>query len=188
MTIGKFTINVGSMFSGKTTELLRQGKRYEFAGKRAVFFKPAADLRYSEAEIASHDDNKITAYVVNGLSTQIVFTVQDLEPPVDAVLIDELQLFDDSIISVIDHLLRMGINVHASGLDMDRYGKPFGSVPYLMAIADVVNKLHAICSKCGDDAWISHAKFHDKLDSQVVVGGADLYEPLCRACYEKANR
>lgn len=167
---------VGGMFSGKTNELHRQGKRHVLADKKVVFYKPIIDNRYSQNHIVTHDNTRVPAIPVSDPRFM-------LDVDVDVVLIDEVQFFDDSIIGVIEELLLRGTDVIASGLDMDRYGNPFGVVPYLMAKAENVMKLRAVCSSCGEDAWISYSKFESQ--EQIVLGAREKYEPLCRSCYHQ---
>jgi thymidine kinase len=176
-TAGKLIVNVGSMFSGKSSELQRQGKRYALAGKKVAFFKPKLDDRYAEEAIVTHDGETVPAVpIADGLEI--------LTATADVILIDEVQFFDGSLILAIDELLYAGIDVVVSGLDMDRNGLPFGIVPYLMAVADEVQKFKAVCSSCGEDAWVSYGEFIS--DKQVELGAQERYKPLCRSCfYEK---
>lgn len=175
---GKLVVNVGSMFSGKSTELLRQGRRYEIAGKKVLYIKPDADDRYSTSEIVTHD------YVrVDCVCAETDLLLKTIEDHYDAVLIDEGQFFGENLIKLINVCLREGTDVIVSGLDIDRYGKPFGIMPTLMAIADEVHKFRAVCMECGGDAWISYGEFED--DNLVVLGAKEKYKPLCRTCYYK---
>ncbi|MFT4413223.1 thymidine kinase [Fredinandcohnia humi] len=179
--VGKLVVNVGSMFSGKSSELLRQGRRYELMGKRVLFVKPSRDKRYSESEIVTHDKQAIPSISVrnaNQLRDKILFRYKEL----DALLIDEVQFFDELLIPYITEFIYFReVDVIVSGLDMDRFGVPFGIVPQLMAIADEVHKFKAICGDCGNDAYISHGEFDGS--NQVVLGAKEKYTPLCRACY-----
>jgi len=167
------------MFSGKTEELIRRMKRAQFARLNVEIFKPAIDVRYSEEDVVSHDHNSIPSTPVDS-SQNILLLAND----VDVVGIDEAQFFDMGIVDVCNELARRGIRVICAGLDMDFKGVPFGPMPALMAIADEVYKTHAICVRCGDLAYVSHRTVHS--DKRVLLGETDSYEPLCRACYEKA--
>jgi thymidine kinase len=178
--VGHLTVNVGSMFSGKSTELRRQGKRYELAGRRVLYIKPQTDDRYSETEIVTHDDERVAAMAVADGLELVGIALANMP---DLVCVDEGQFFDGSLILAIDELLYTGVDVVVSGLDMDRFGRPFGIMPYLMATADKVNKFHAVCAECGDDGYMSMSK--KPLDESEAVGGADKYMPLCRGCYHK---
>jgi thymidine kinase len=178
-TAGKLIVNVGGMFSGKSTELQRQGKRYALAGKKVAYYKPKLDNRYADEAIVTHDGKTVPAIpIADGL--EILATTADV------VLIDEVQFFDGSLIMAIEELLYAGIDVICSGLDMDRNGMPFGITPYLMAIADEVQKFRAVCADCGDEAWVSFGNFAS--DKQVELGSQEKYKPLCRSCfYEKRS-
>lgn len=176
---GSIEVVCGSMFSGKTEELIRRMKRAQFARLNVEIFKPAIDVRYSEEDVVSHDHNSIPSTPVDS-SQNILLLAND----VDVVGIDEAQFFDMGIVDVCNELARRGIRVICAGLDMDFKGVPFGPMPALMAIADEVYKTHAICVHCGDLAYVSHRTVHS--DKRVLLGETDSYEPLCRACYEKA--
>ena len=176
---GSIEVVCGSMFSGKTEELIRRMKRAQFAKLKVEIFKPAIDVRYSEAEVVSHDRNAIQSTPVDS-SQNILLMAND----VDVVGIDEAQFFDMGIVEVANELARRGIRVICAGLDMDFKGVPFGPMPALMAIADDVYKTHAICVHCGDLAYVSHRTVGS--DKRVLLGETESYEPLCRACYEKA--
>ena len=176
---GWIEVICGSMFSGKTEELIRRLKRAKIANLKTEIFKPAIDIRYDEVKIVSHDENKILSTPVDN-SQKILLLAQD----VDVVGIDEAQFFDDEIANVCDQLAVRGTRVIVAGLDMDYLGKPFGQMPYLMSKADFVTKLHAICVKCGNIANYSYRKVPN--DDQVLLGEKDVYEPRCRICfYEK---
>lgn len=179
---GWIEVICGSMFSGKTEELIRRLKRAQIAKLRVEIFKPAIDTRYDETAVVSHDSNAIQSTPVES-SGNILFLAQN----VDVVGIDEAQFFDDNLSSVCTQLADMGIRVIIAGLDMDFSGKPFGPMPSLLAIAEYITKVHAICMRCGDLAHYSYRKV--KNDKQVLLGEKDSYEPLCRSCYnqEKAN-
>ncbi len=178
--IGKLTVNVGGMFSGKSSELLRQERRYTLANKVVFSVKPKIDDRYSKQGIVTHDMNVLTSEVVRS-SEELRKQYYMQNPRPDVVLIDEIQFFDKGIIGVIEQFIADGIDVVAAGLDMDRFGKPFGVTPHLMAIADHVQKLHAVCADCGEDAWISYGMF--VADEEIVIGEREKYLPLCRACF-----
>jgi thymidine kinase len=180
---GELSVILGGMFSGKSTELQRQGRRKELAGGRVLYVKPKTDNRYTQGAISTHDGHDVQAVVIDHVNEILVLS-QHLSPSV--VCIDEVQFFDIEIIQVIEQLLRRGIDVVASGLDIDRFGEPFGAVPTLAMKAEKLVKLNAVCSSCGEDAWVSSGKF--KSDSQVEVGEKEKYEPLCRSCfYEKGG-
>lgn len=173
---GAIEVICGSMFSGKTEELIRRLKRAKFAKLKVEIFKPKIDTRYSDEEVVSHDANSIMSTPVDS-SASILLLAGD----VDVVGIDEAQFFDQGIVEVCLELARNGVRVIIAGLDMDFKGKPFGPMPALMAVSDDVTKVHAICVKCGDLAVFSHrTSSNDKL---VVLGEQDIYEPLCRKCY-----
>ena len=176
---GYIEVICGSMFSGKTEELIRRLKRAKFANQRVEIFKPKLDVRYSEEDVVSHDSNAIRSTPVDS-SGNILLMAAD----VDVVGIDEAQFFDMGIVEVANELARRGIRVICAGLDMDFKGVPFGPMPALMAIADDVYKTHAICVHCGDLAYVSHRTVSS--DKRVLLGETESYEPLCRACYEKA--
>lgn len=176
---GSIEVVCGSMFSGKTEELIRRMKRAQFAKQRVEIFKPAIDVRYSDQDVVSHDHNVITSTPVD--SSQNILLLAD---NIDVVGIDEAQFFDMGIVDVCTKLAERGIRVICAGLDMDFKGMPFGPMPALMAIAEDVYKTHAICVHCGDLAYVSHRLVNS--DKRVLLGETESYEPLCRACYEKA--
>ncbi|MBW8327250.1 MAG: thymidine kinase [Prolixibacteraceae bacterium] len=178
---GSIEVIAGSMFSGKTEELIRRLKRAKIAKLKVEIFKPAMDTRYSVAEVVSHDENSILSTPVEN-SGNIMLLTGD----VDVIGIDEAQFFDNGLIDVTVSLANMGIRVIIAGLDMDFKGKPFGPIPGLMAVADHITKVHAICMRCGDVAQFSHR--FSKADKLVLLGEKDEYEPLCRSCYTKAIR
>lgn len=177
---GWIEVICGSMFSGKTEELIRRLKRARIANLKVEIFKPALDTRYAETSIVSHDTNAIISTPIDN-SQKILLMTQD----VDVVGVDEAQFFDDQLPMVCDQLAHQGIRVIIAGLDMDFTGKPFGQMPFLMAKADFVTKLHAICVKCGHLASFSYRKVPN--DDRVVLGSQDLYEPRCRKCYYEGN-
>ncbi len=176
---GSIEVVCGSMFSGKTEELIRRMKRAQFAKQRVEIFKPAIDVRYSEQDVVSHDHNVIQSTPVDS-SQNILLLANDI----DVVGIDEAQFFDMGIVEVCSTLAKRGMRVIVAGLDMDFKGVPFGPIPALMAIADDVYKTHAICVHCGDLAYVSHRLVNS--DKRVLLGETESYEPLCRSCYEKA--
>lgn len=166
------------MFSGKTEELIRRLRRAQFARQKIEIFKPTVDTRYSKEKVVSHDRNSISSTVVK-TSADILPLLGDTE----VVGIDEAQFFDDGILEVCDCMADQGIRVIVAGLDMDFEGKPFGPMPALCAIAEEVTKVHAICVRCGDLAYVSHRIVSDT--RQVLLGEKGEYEPLCRHCYNK---
>ena len=176
---GSIEVITGSMFSGKTEELIRRLRRAQFAGQKVEIFKPSLDKRYSETRVVSHDDKSIISTPVDNASAILL-----LAGDVDVVGMDEAQFFDDSIIEVCNVLADNGVRIVIAGLDMDFMGKPFGPIPALLAVAEYVTKVHAICMRCGNLAQYS---FRKSEDSQVVLlGEKNLYEPLCRNCYNEA--
>jgi thymidine kinase len=178
---GSIEVIAGSMFSGKTEELIRRLKRAKIARLKVEIFKPAIDKRYSAVEVVSHDENSIQSTPVES-SGNIMLMTSD----VHVIGIDEGQFFDNGLIDVCISLANMGVRVIVAGLDMDFKGNPFGPIPGLMAVADHVTKVHAICMRCGDVAQFSHR--FSKADKLVLLGEKDEYEPLCRSCYTKATR
>ena len=172
---GWIEVICGSMFSGKTEELIRRLKRVKIANLKVEIFKPAIDTRYDETKIVSHDTNAIISTPVES-SQSILLLAQD----VDVVGIDEAQFFDSEIADVCEQLALRGIRVIVAGLDIDYMGKPFGQMPNLLSIADYITKLHAICMKCGNIANISYRKI--ATGGQVLLGEKDIYEPRCRHC------
>lgn len=172
---GSIEVICGSMFSGKTEELIRRLKRVKIANLRLHIFKPVIDIRFDKVNIVSHDTNFINSTPVENSQTILL-----LAHDVDVVGIDEAQFFDDEIGNVCEQLALRGIRVIIAGLDMDYTGKPFGQMPNLLAVADYITKLHAICVRCGNIANISYRK--TAKDGQVVLGEKDIYEPRCRIC------
>lgn len=173
---GWIEVICGSMFSGKTEELIRRLKRAQIAKLKVEIFKPSIDVRYDETAVVSHDANSIPSTPVDN-SRNIMILAQD----VDVVGIDEAQFFDEGIVDVCNYLAKRGIRVIVAGLDMDYLGKPFGPMPALLSIAEYVTKVHAICMKCGALAQYSHRMVvNDKL---VLLGEKDSYQPLCRSCF-----
>jgi thymidine kinase len=178
---GSIELITGSMFSGKTEELIRRLRRAQFAGLKVEIFKPSLDKRYSENRVVSHDDKSIISYPVDNAAAILL-----LAGNVDVIGIDEAQFFDESIVDVCNTLADNGIRLVVAGLDMDFMGKPFGPMPALMAIAEFVTKVHAICMRCGN---LAHFSFRKSEDEQVVLlGEKNLYEPLCRNCYNSAHK
>jgi thymidine kinase len=177
---GWIEVICGSMFSGKTEELIRRLKRVEIAHLKAEIFKPSFDTRYDEQKIVSHDENKILSTPIDNSQT-ILLLAQD----VDVVGIDEAQFFDDEIANVCETLALRGMRVIVAGLDMDYQGKPFGQMPNLLAKADFITKLHAICVVCGNIANVSYRKVNT--GGQVLLGEKDIYEPRCRVCAQLVN-
>lgn len=177
---GSIEVITGSMFSGKTEELIRSLRRARFAGLKVEIFKPSVDIRYSGTMVVSHDEKSIVSTPV-GNAASILLLAGD----VDVVGIDEAQFFDNSVVDVCNKLADNGVRVVVAGLDMDFMGKPFGPIPALLSIAEYITKVHAICMHCGGLAQYSHRKSEE---SQVLVlGEKDKYEPLCRDCYNKAT-
>lgn len=176
MRRGRIEVICGSMFSGKTEELIRRMKRAKFARQSVEIFKPAIDTRYSEANVVSHEGNSIHSTPVES-SYSILLLGSDTE----VVGIDEAQFFDDNLVQVCNELANQGTRVIVAGLDLDFLGVPFGPIPALCAIADDVTKVHAICVKCGNQAYISHRTVND--NKRVLLGEQHEYEPLCRVCY-----
>ena len=178
--LGWIEVICGSMFSGKTEELLRRLKRARFANQHVLIFKPQTDVRYSDKKVVSHDANEIMSTPVEN-ATDILSKVKDA----DVVAIDEAQFFDDKIIAVCNQLANNGIRVIVVGLDMDFKGKPFGPMPNLMAVAEFVTKVHAICTKTGNLAHFSHRTSEN--DDLVLLGERTEYEALSRAAFNKLN-
>ena len=176
---GRIEVVCGSMFSGKTEELIRRMRRAQFARQKVEIFKPSIDTRYSEEEVVSHDRNAIPSTPID-TSAQILLLATDI----DVVGIDEAQFFDEGLVDVCNELANRGVRVIVAGLDMDYKGVPFGPIPSLCAIADEVTKVHAICVRCGALAYVSHRKVSN--DRRVLLGETDEYEPLCRECYQRS--
>ena len=166
------------MFSGKTEELIRRLRRAKIAHLKVEIFKPAMDTRYHEQNIVSHDETAIQSTPIDNSQTILL-----LANEVDVIGIDEAQFFDDQLPEVCDQLAFRGIRVIVAGLDMDYLGEPFGPMPQLLAVADFITKLHAICVICGNIASMSYRKTNH--EDQVVLGEKEMYEPRCRTCYYK---
>lgn len=178
---GAIEVIAGSMFSGKTEELIRRLKRAKIAKQKVEIFKPAIDVRFSVNEVVSHDENSIRSTPVENSANILL-----LSGNVDVVGIDEAQFFDKGLISVAEKLANMGTRVIIAGLDMNFKGEPFGPIPALMAIADHITKVHAICVRCGNVAQFSH-RLSEK-EQVVLLGEKDIYEPLCRGCFREINQ
>ena len=176
---GRIEVVCGSMFSGKTEELIRRLKRAKFARQRVEIFKPSIGTRYSDEEVVSHDQNAILSTPIDS-SSSILLLASDI----DVVGIDEAQFLDEGLVQVCNELANRGVRVIVAGLDMDFRGVPFGPIPALCAIADEVTKVHAICVKCGSLAYVSHRLVQS--DKRVLLGETQEYEPLCRECYQKS--
>ncbi len=176
---GTVEVITGSMFSGKTEELIRRLRRAQFAGLKVEIFKPSLDNRYSETRVVSHDEKSIVSTPVDSPSAILL-----LAGDADVVAIDEAQFFDYSLVDVCNTLADNGIRVLIAGLDMDFMGKPFGPIPALLSIAEHITKVHAICMRCGNLAQYSFRK--SDAAQVVLLGEKNLYEPLCRHCYNKA--
>lgn len=175
---GRIEVICGSMFSGKTEELIRRLKRARIAKQRVEIYKPAVDTRYSEEDVVSHDSHAVAATPIDSSASLLLMTAD-----ADVVGIDEAQFFDDGLTEVCRQLASSGKRVIIAGLDMDFKGVPFGPMPALCAIAEDVTKVHAICVRCGDLAYISHRIVEG--ENRVMLGETQEYEPLCRHCYEE---
>lgn len=174
---GWIEVVCGSMFSGKTEELIRRLKRARIAQQKVMIFKPQTDKRYDESKVVSHDDNRIPSTPVAEARD-----ILNLIEAVDVVAIDEAQFFDDDLVNVSEELANKGIRVIIAGLDLDFLGKPFGPIPKLLAVAEYITKVHAICISCGDLAHNSFRTVED--ESLIVIGEKDAYLPLCRSCFK----
>lgn len=175
---GWIEVICGSMFSGKTEELIRRLKRVEFAQQKLLLFKPSIDDRYHEEHVVSHKGSSFMAIPVSESSTILKHWKKE-----QIVAIDEAQFFDHGLIDVCNELARKGVRVIIAGLDMDYLGKPFGPMPELLCSAEYITKVHAICVSCGNLAQYSHRTI--KTEGQVLVGAVEKYQPLCRSCYNK---
>ena len=178
---GCIEVVCGSMFSGKTEELIRRLRRAQFARQEIAIFKPVIDKRYSDVEVVSHDAHKLT-------STPVASPAELLErvgPEIQVVGVDEAQFFDESLVEVCQTLANRGVRVIVAGLDTDYLGQPFGPMPRLMAVAEDVQKVHAICVRCG--ALANHSHRLSKSQDLVLLGEKDVYEPLCRDCFNAAR-
>lgn len=177
---GSVEVICGSMFSGKTEELIRRLRRAQFANMKVRIFKPCIDVRYSDDKVVSHDFHSIESTPINDASLML----ECLHDGTQVIGVDEAQFFGENLVDVANQLADNGIRVVCAGLDMDFLGKPFSPIHALMAIAEDVQKVHAICVKCGSPAGYSHRM--SKNSDLVVLGEKDIYEPLCRQCYNKA--
>lgn len=175
---GWIEVVAGSMFSGKTEELIRRLNRAKIANLNVEIFKPGIDVRYDDLDIVSHNKNTIRSTPVNTAEEILL-----LSGNCDVVGVDEAQFFDEGLIDVVNKLANNGKRVILAGLDMDSNGKPFGPMPALMAIAEYLTKVHAICVKCGNIANYSYRK--SQTGSQILLGEHDLYEARCRKCYQE---
>lgn len=173
---GWIEVICGSMFSGKTEELIRRLKRAKIANLKVEIFKPAIDVRYDEVKIVSHDENYIQSTPIDNSQTILL-----MAQGADVIGVDEAQFFDDEIANVCDELALRGVRVIVAGLDMDFQAKPFGQMPQLMAKADFVTKLHAICMKCGNIANYSYRIIPN--EDQIMLGAKNAYEARCRTCF-----
>jgi thymidine kinase len=178
--IGSIEVICGSMFSGKTEELIRRMKRAQFAKQTVEIFKPALDTRFSEENIVSHDQTAIPCTPVEHSGNILL-----LSGSIDVVGIDEAQFFDDGLPQICNQLAEQGIRVIVAGLDMDYKGNPFGPMPALCSIADDVTKVHAICVECGRLAGYSHRLVNN--EKLVFLGEKEEYQPLCRTCFNRHN-
>ena len=175
---GWIEVICGSMFSGKTEELIRRLNRAIIANQKMLLFKPMIDNRYHEENVVSHKGSSLTAVAVENSSAILTMVTDEM-----VVAIDEAQFFDEGLVEVCNQLARQGVRVVIAGLDMDYMGVPFGPMPKLLCIAEYVTKVHAICLSCGNLAQFSHRTANES--GQVLVGAVEKYQPLCRACYNK---
>ena len=178
---GWIEVICGSMFSGKTEELIRRLKRAEFANQKILLFKPKIDNRYAEKAVVSHKGSSLEAVVIENSKEALEKWKNER-----IVAFDEAQFFDKELVDVCTELARKGVRVIIAGLDMDYLGKPFGPMPELMCVAEYVTKVHAICLSCGNLAYISNRTVGD--GGQVLVGAVEKYQPLCRGCYNKVAK
>ena len=178
---GWIEVICGSMFSGKTEELIRRLKRAQFAKQRIEIFKPDFDNRFSESEVVSHDENSIMSTPVSS-SANILLLANNVE----VIGIDEAQFFDMGLVDVCNSLADQGLRVIVAGLDIDFLGRPFGPIPGLLAIAEYISKVHAICVRCGNLAHHSH-RLGDA-EKLILLGEKEAYEPLCRRCFKEAMK
>jgi len=177
---GWIEVICGSMFSGKTEELIRRLKRAKIANQRVKIFKPSKDTRYDVDNVVSHDENSIASTPIKS-SIEMLAHIGD----VNVIGIDEAQFFDDRLVEIVQKLAIKGIRVVIAGLDMDFKGRPFGPMPNLLAVAEYITKVHAICPHCGNLA--THSYRFSQEQETVVLGERDKYEPRCRVCYEMGN-
>lgn len=177
---GWIEVICGSMFSGKTEELIRRVKRAKFANQKVIIFKPKKDVRYDDVQVVSHDENAIESIPVEKSSDILNHLVN-----AQVIAIDEAQFFDDELPSIVEKIALRGIRIIVAGLDMDFRGKPFGPMPSLLSVAEYITKVHAICPHCGNLATHSY-RLTTETDT-VVLGEKDKYEPRCRTCYAMGN-
>ena len=177
MRRGRVEVICGSMFSGKTEELIRRMKRAKFARQKVEIFKPSIDTRYSDEDVVTHEGQAITSTPVENAASILL-----MGSDCDVLGIDEAQFFDSQIVDVCNELANRGIRVIVAGLDLDFKAQPFGPMPALCAIADEVTKVHAVCVRCGALAYVSHRIVEG--EGQVLLGETHEYEPLCRECYQ----
>lgn len=180
-TRGSIEVICGSMFSGKTEELIRRIRRARFANQSVEIYKPAIDLRYSSKEVVSHDSNSVESTLINNSSEILLYSSNS-----DVVGIDEAQFFDAELVEVCQQLANSGKRVIVAGLDTDYSGRPFGPMPKLMAVAEFVTKVHAICVNCGGLA--NHSYRTTKSDKLILLGEKESYLPLCRHCFNDKQR
>ena len=179
--VGWIEVICGPMFSGKTEELMRRLRRAQIARQKIVIFKPSIDTRYDDTDVVSHDQNRIPSTPVEHSSSILLLT-----EGIDIVGIDEGQFFDNGIVDVCNQLANSGVRVIVAGLDMDSEGRPFGPMPYLMATAEFVTKVHAICTRTGD---LAHYSFRKKpSEHQILLGEKEEYEPLSRRAFVEAKK
>ncbi|MBS6611259.1 MULTISPECIES: thymidine kinase [Peptoniphilus] len=181
---GRMILHTGSMFSGKTSSLEKDLKRFSIANYKVVAFKPIVDKRYAKSEIVTHDKISLDAIEVESIGEILDFAKKNLP---EVIGIDEIQFLNDEpevVIKNLEKILSMGITVVMAGLDMDYMARPFEIVKEIMPKVDYLNKHHAVCKRCGTDAWVSHRKI--KSDKRVELGAVEEYEPLCRNCYIEA--
>lgn len=178
---GWIEVICGSMFSGKTEELIRRLKRAEFANQKILLFKPKIDNRYAEKAVVSHKGSSLEANVIEQSREALSLWKNER-----IIAFDEAQFFDKELVDVCTDLAKKGVRVILAGLDMDYLGKPFGPMPELMCIAEYVTKVHAICMSCGNLAYISNRIVEE--EGQVLVGAVEKYQPLCRGCYNKVAK
>lgn len=183
MSVGRIEVITGSMFSGKTEELIRRVRRALFARLKVQAFKPKIDNRYSPIKIVSHGSLSIEAVPLEGTMS----LAQAVEDETHVVALDEAQFFHDEVVGIVDQLADAGKRVIIAGLDMDFAGNPFGPMPALMAIAEEVTKVRAVCTQCGADASRSQRLSFPEGRAQVQVGGSEAYEARCRACHEPGS-
>lgn len=178
---GWIEVICGSMFSGKTEELIRRLKRAEFANQKILLFKPKIDDRFAKKAVVSHKGSSLKAKVIDQASEALTLWKNER-----IVAFDEAQFFDQALVDVCNELAKKGVRVILAGLDMDYLGKPFGPMPQLMCVAEYVTKVHAICMSCGNLAYVSNRTVDES--GQVLVGAVEKYQPLCRGCYNKVAK